>query len=200
MTDLVAERFAALAETTDDSDWLDVRRRARRRRARFVVPVALVAAAAIAAGAVAASGGWLFTGHDKAVLATTHVTVGGQSWQVTLTSNHGARVSYVCIGAMSGSKPAGGGTCDMVATHAPFTAARVDVPGGGQIWAGTTLGRMTRITVVDAAGRSHSAVPVEAPKGTKTPFRYWAVAVPRTIGMTLVAQFANGRSIRWNLR
>lgn len=45
------ERFAALANTTDDSDWLDVRRRARRARLRRPV---LVAAAAVLAIAVVA--------------------------------------------------------------------------------------------------------------------------------------------------
>lgn len=43
---LLAERFAALANPTDDSDWLDVRRRARRLRRRWL---ALPLAAALAA-------------------------------------------------------------------------------------------------------------------------------------------------------
>src|SRR3954463_4991787 len=44
MTDALDERFAALPDPTDDGDWLDVRRRARRPRGRLL----LAAAAAVA--------------------------------------------------------------------------------------------------------------------------------------------------------
>lgn len=51
MTDVLTERFAAIANTSDDSDWVDVRRRARRSRVRRPL---LALAAALAAVAVAA--------------------------------------------------------------------------------------------------------------------------------------------------
>ena len=50
MTSPLADRLAALAPQDDDSDWLDVRRRARRRGR---TPVVIAAAAAVAALAVA---------------------------------------------------------------------------------------------------------------------------------------------------
>ena len=46
MTDILFERFAALADLTDESDWLDVRRRARRRHLSIVVAAAAAAAVA----------------------------------------------------------------------------------------------------------------------------------------------------------
>jgi hypothetical protein len=52
---LLAERFAALASPLDDSDWLDVRRRARARRSRawLAMPLAAVVAAIAVGSALA---------------------------------------------------------------------------------------------------------------------------------------------------
>jgi hypothetical protein len=52
---LLAERFAALADTRDDSDWLDVRRRAglRRRRGWVALPIAAALAAVLVGSALA---------------------------------------------------------------------------------------------------------------------------------------------------
>jgi len=52
---LLTDRFAALADPLDDSDWLDVRRRAghRRSRARGLVPLAAALAALVAGSAFA---------------------------------------------------------------------------------------------------------------------------------------------------
>jgi hypothetical protein len=54
MTDLLEQHLSRLANPIDDSDWLDVRRRARLRRARPLV--ALVAAAAVVSVLVAMPG------------------------------------------------------------------------------------------------------------------------------------------------
>jgi hypothetical protein len=53
MTDLLAERFAALATPADDSDWLDVRRRARGRGRRLVLPLAAAVAVLVVGSALA---------------------------------------------------------------------------------------------------------------------------------------------------
>jgi hypothetical protein len=52
--DLLAERFAALTNTLDDSDWVDVRRRARPVPKRaLLIPVAAALAVVIAGSAFA---------------------------------------------------------------------------------------------------------------------------------------------------
>lgn len=53
MTDILADRFAAITDLTDASDWRDVRRRARRGSARR--PIRSLLAAAVAGAAVAAT-------------------------------------------------------------------------------------------------------------------------------------------------
>src|SRR5690348_15198390 len=103
MTDTLAERFAALADLHDDSDWLDVRRRARR-RTRFALPAALVAAAVLTAAAVAATGGWLFSGSDGRLVGVTHLTLHGQSWRVTLTEQKLGKTSFISVGATNGGR------------------------------------------------------------------------------------------------
>ena len=51
--DALALRFAAVADTRDDSDWLDVQRRVRRAKRRRVLTISLVAAAAVLVAAPA---------------------------------------------------------------------------------------------------------------------------------------------------
>lgn len=51
--DALALRFAAVADPSDDSDWLDVQRRLRRAKRRRVLTISLVAAAAVLVAAPA---------------------------------------------------------------------------------------------------------------------------------------------------
>ena len=199
MTDVLTERFAALADLNDDSDWLEVRRRARRRRTGVAVPAAIAAALALlAAAAVAAGNGWLFTSHDRQVTAETHVAFRGQTWRVTLTTRSGSWLSRVCVRV---SRPGGStistgcGASSPTALRPPFGARHVDV-AGGQIWAGATAPFIRRIVITDAAGRPHSTRTIGAPRGTKTPFHYWVVALDSSTGRSIVAYDSKGRAIR----
>lgn len=185
MTDVLHERFAALADSTDDSDWLDVRRRARGRR-RWVVPYVAASAAVVAAAAVAASGGWIFSTNGPRLTAVTHVSLHGTTWRVELTR--------LCL-RVSGTASAH--DCGR-RLGPPFGAQHVDV-AGGQIWAGETVGFTRRISITDAAGTAHTATAVKAPRGTKTPFRYWVIALDGTTAKSIAAYDARGRAIRKTL-
>ena len=81
MTDLLAERFAALVEPGQE-DWADVLQRARPRRRRLTVAAVAVAAALVTAAAVVAAGGWLFTKHGDTVSGQTSVQFHGAKYTV----------------------------------------------------------------------------------------------------------------------
>jgi hypothetical protein len=192
MTDVLAKRFEALAGSAE-GDWHDVRRRARRARARLAVPAAAVAAAIAAAAALAATGGWVFSTSDRHVTATTHVVLRGQTWNVSVTTA-GRRV---CFEVSAPDHPSPRASCVGLGANRraePFGALALAVPGG-QIWVGVTVGFARRIAITDAAGHAYSAPAVAAPKGTKTPFRYWAVAVAGTRARSITAYGANGRKL-----
>jgi hypothetical protein len=186
MNDVLAARFAALADTRDDSDWLDVRRRARRTHRRVAVAVAAGVAAVIATAAVAAGGGWIFSAHGPRLTAVTRVSLHGTTWRVELTR--------LCLRVSGGATAQDCGR----ALPPPFGARHVDVDGG-QIWAGETVGFARRISIADAAGTVHTASAVKAPRGTKTPFRYWVIALDGTKATSITAYDAHGRTLRKTL-
>lgn len=194
MTDVLSERFAPLADPTDDSDWLDVRRRARGRR-RVVGPAAAVAAAALAAAAFATGNGWLFRSHDRSVTAVSHVSLHGQTWRVTLTSRPLGGLSRLCVrlSGPGGTRTGGCGKAPSRLLGPPFRARHFDVDGG-QIWVGATVGFTRRIAITGADGHVHSTVAIRAPRGTKTPFRYWALAIDSS-ARSITAYGAHGRAI-----
>jgi hypothetical protein len=195
MTDLLEGRFAALADPTDDSDWRDVQHRAvRRGRARGAVLAVVAVAAVLAAAAVAAGDRWLFASHDHEVTAVTHVSLAGRAWRVSLTTRPG--LPRFCVRLSSPGGPAVAGGCGPGASRLvgpPFGARHFDVPGG-QIWVGATVGFARRIAITDADGRVHTTRTVAAPRGTRTPFRYWALALGAP-ARTITAYDARGRRI-----
>ncbi len=200
MTDLLAERFAALSDLHDDSDWLDVRRRARR-SGRLVLPVAAVAAAVAAAGAFAASSGWVFSAHDRQVTARTEVTVAGRTWQVSYSASTAQRSRFCLRAAASGE--ATRSQCGEMGPGSPrlgppLGGMRLAVPGG-QIWAGATVGFTRRVAITDAAGHTYTARAVRPPKGTKTPFRYWVIALGSSPAHTVTSYGSNGRKLTTTL-
>lgn len=180
MTEALAERLAAYASMHDDSDWLDVRRRARRRRARVTIPLAAAVAAAV----------------------TTDVRLGGRTWHVSYTANAGIRGRFCATASAAGAstrkacREMGPGSPRL---GPPLGAMKLAVPGG-QIWAGATVGFARRVAITDAAGVAHAAQAVRAPKGTKTPFRYWAIAIASSTARSITAYSAGGRSITSRLR
>jgi hypothetical protein len=197
MTDLLLERFAELADDTDDSDWDEVRRRARR---RYAVPVLAVAAATVTAAAVAGTSGWLFTSHDRQVTAVTYVAFHGGRWRIALSTRAGHWLSRPCVRF---TRP-GGATIAAGCSGAtnlglglPFSAEHV-VVDGGQIWAGATPAFVRRIAITDDAGDVHSTPTAAAPRGTRTPFRYWVVALDGN-ARVITAYGAGGRAFRRTL-
>jgi hypothetical protein len=198
MTDLLAERFALLADTTDDSDWLDVRRRARRAR-RFALPVAaLVAAALVGATALAAGGGWLFKGRGGEVTATRTLFFRGTTYRLTvnklagdlvcthLDDSQGRRLATGCGVPVLGEKPA------YHRPHVPpiplsFATSNfgVAVPGG-EIWFGAARSNVARVTLRNAAGRMLATGTTAAPPSLKTKLRFWSIAT-RVHGLDLTA-------------
>lgn len=202
MNDVVAERFAALADLSNESDWQDVHRRARRMRVRVAVPVAVAAATVVAAGAFAASSGWIFSSNDRQVTARTDVVVAGRTWQVSYSastrlhavfclraSSRGTRTRSECTEMGPGSPRLG----------PPLGGMKLTVPGG-RIWAGATVGFTRRVAITDAAGHVHRAQAVRPPKGTKTPFRYWVIALGTSPARSITSYGSNGRTITTKLR
>lgn len=200
MTDVLAERFAALSEVRDDSDWLDVRRRARRRRARVALPAAVIAAVA-AASAFAASGGWVFSSHDRQVTARIDVVVAGHTWHVSYATSTARHAVFCARASSSGSTDRS--KCAEMGPGSPrwgpaLGGMKLMVPGG-QIWAGATVGFARRIGITDAAGRTYMARTVKAPKGTKTPFRYWVIVLGSSPAHTITSYGSNGRKLTTTL-
>jgi hypothetical protein len=180
MTDLLEVRFAALADRADDSDWLDVRRRARRRTRRFALPMAAAGAAIVAAAALGAGGTWLFSSHDRQVTAVTHVSLHGQSWRIVLTTHAGSWLSPLCVTLSRPGVAAINGGCRGWALSrigGPTFGARHFEVEGGQIWTGATVPFARQIVITDTQGIVHSTRAIAAPRGTKTSFRYWAIAL-----------------------
>lgn len=196
MTNVLHDRFGALADRDDDSDWGDVRRRARGRRGPVVAPLTTLAAAALAAAALAAGNGWLFRSHDRAVTAVSTVSLHGRTWHVTLTTRPLGGLSRFCVhlSGPAGATVAGGcGKAPSRLLGPPFGARHFDVDGG-QIWVGATVGFTRRIAITGTDGHVYSTVTIRAPRGTKTPFRYWALALGSR-ARSITAYSARGRAI-----
>jgi hypothetical protein len=196
MTDVLQERISAIADRTDDSDWLDVKRRASRRRRRFVGPAAALVAAAVTAAAVAAGNGWLFHSHDRSVTAVTRVSLHGVAWRVTLTTRPVGGLARLCVRLSSAAGATVSGGCGRAPSRLlgpPFGARHFDIEGG-QIWVGAAVGFTRRIAITSADGRVSSTRAITAPRGTKTPFRYWAVAIDSP-ARSITAYDARGRAI-----
>jgi hypothetical protein len=179
MTDLLEARFATLADRTDDSDWLDVRRRARRPSRKWALIAAAAAAAIVAAASLAAGSAWLFSSHDRQVTAVTHVSLHGHTWRVALTTRAGNWLSRLCVELSRPGAPALSGGCAPAFSRLvgpPLGARHFDVDGG-QIWTGAIAGFARRISITDTRGHVHTTRAIAAPPGTKTLFRYWAIAL-----------------------
>lgn len=199
MTDALFERFAALADN-EAGDWSEVRRRARGARLRLAVPAAAIAAAIAAAAALAATGGWVFSTSDRQVTARTSVVVAGRTWHVSYSA--GTRMHAVFCLRASSTGIAARSRCTEMGRGSPrlgppLGAMKLAVPGG-QIWAGATVGFTRRVAITDAAGNVHKAQAVRPPKGTKTPLRYWVIALASP-ARTITSYGANGRTITTKL-
>jgi hypothetical protein len=169
-----------------------------------VLALAVAGAACAAAVAFAAGGGWLFSSHGQQIVGITHVALQGKPWRVTLKQE--ARrdgtsllVVYASRGKMESTR-AGGVFPSARSFGEPFAALEVYVPGG-QIWAGTTRSTIRRISITYYSGRVYTTDTIAAPRRAKTPYRYWALAVPGVApAASLTTQDVNGKAILWGLR
>jgi hypothetical protein len=199
VTDLLAERFAALTGPAAEADWLDVRRRARPARTPAAIALAAVFCAGVAAATVAAANGWLFASHARQVTAVTHVTFRGEEWRVSITTGGRLRVCVRLSRPGRLTMAAGCGTSPPRPIVLPLGARHVDVDGG-QIWVGSTLGFTRRIAITDTAGRVHTTRPVAAPRGAKTPFRFWVVPIDSGKATSIAVSDRRGRTLRFGVR
>jgi len=216
MTDLLAERFAAFADVTDDSNWLDVRRRARRGRRRFVPLIAAAAAVIVVAAALAAGGGWLFTKGGGEVQGTTHVQFHGKTYTAQALMDKGGRsfcillVPHQAISLAddlnnSVARGCGGSVLtvkglpqSLLPSSAPtgpaFGALNFD-QGRGQIWFGDTRPTIDTIAITDTHGhvfRTQTA----APASMQTAFRIWIVALPTSTAQTIAGYDKHGTLVQ----
>ncbi|HEY3962726.1 MAG TPA: hypothetical protein VGL84_09380 [Gaiellaceae bacterium] len=205
MTDVLAERFAAFVNTTDDGDWLDVQRRARRSRRRFLVSAVLVATAVCATAAFAANS-WLFPRTPDSVTAITHVQFHNASWRIYLTVTPDRAF---CATLTRGDARRTPGGCNIWVKPIPLIVRSTNsfhiqlatppfdglrhVDGRGELWYGVAQGNVARISITDANGHVTSTETVSAPKTTR---RFWALPLPSSHAMFLSGYDASGRLIR----
>jgi hypothetical protein len=207
MIDPLAERFFPLEDFSDDSDWLDVRRRARRGKP-IVVIVVVAVAVVLAAAALAATNSWLFDAEHGRTTGETTVSLHGHTYAIELQLWRDGRYfglhlfgdrahTHELIAAYGGSilaapnapavpliprlKPTGQAMFGM--------SYRVD---GGEIWFGDARPEVAKIVVLDTRGHAAETATVAPPRAFKTAFRFWALALPSSYGRTIVAYDAHG--------
>lgn len=219
MNDVLDERFAALTDPTDDGDWLDVRRRARRPRGRLLLAAAAVVAGLAAVTALAATGGWIFSRSGSQVTGVTHVSFHGRTWAVSVSTGGDSRFcrysDQACTGGFCAklTGPRTVSTCGiylvplptvprkhvaswLVLRRAfPFGALRLR-DGGGEIWFGEARADVTRIVLTDGRGGAFTAQTVQAPSRLRTTTRFWAVPLPASYARTIAAYSASGALVK----
>jgi hypothetical protein len=154
MTDALAERFAALEDTSDTSDWPDVAQRVGWRRRNLVPPLALLAAAIIAGSAIGAraTGVWVF-GNPKLpreFAGITTIDVGGVYYRVNAFNLLNGRTCVTLIRRKS----------DLAAERCiawPVAGRPFDVRifrvGDTRIWWGLGATGISRVTIAGPGNR-----------------------------------------------
>jgi hypothetical protein len=209
MNDVLADRLSALVDTRDDSNWRDVRRRARRSRPRYVAaPVAAAAAAAVvAAAALGAGSGWLFTKQDDGANGSTQIRFHDETWSLmSFMTNDGRWVSLDLVRAGKAVARASGGSALTVkgvpqgllqkgAAVGPAFGARFLEDRGGQIWFGDARPEVASIQITDRRGRVYRTT-TAAPQGSiRVAFRLWVVGLPASTAVTIAGFDARGRLV-----
>jgi len=213
MTDLLAERFAALAEPGQE-DWADVLQRARPQRRRLTIAAVTVAAALVTAAAVAAAGGWLFTKHGDTVSGQTSVQFHGAKYTVYAEVTSGGR--FLSLDLLKGKHylapgelpvASAGGNYVLAAPGVPAEPALPDPPapsgqpiagnayvrGGGEIVFGDARPDVGRVELRDRKGGVFSVETTAAPLQFRDAFRVWAVALPSSTAATISAYDHHGK-------
>ena len=211
MTDLLAERFAALVEPGHE-DWADVLQRARPHRRRLAFAVAAVATL-VTAAAVAAAGGWLFTKHGDTVNGQTSVLFHEASYTVYAEVSGGRDLSLVLLKgkpSLAGVEqplafasggyvlaapgvPAEPALRNPPAPSGPPIAGNAYVRGGGEIVFGDARPDVGRVELRDRKGHTFSAATVAAPLQFQDAFRVWVIALPSSTAVTISAYDKHGK-------
>jgi hypothetical protein len=206
MTDILADRFVAIADREDDGSWRDVRRRAETRgRRRWVAPAVAVAAVVLAAVAVAANGGWVFKrapGSEPSFART--FAFQGASWSLVGYADGDGRIACFSVGR----------TEALLARRQRCSTALMRLPGlssplagrvpitktgwssrGGEIWFGDALPSVARVAVTDTRGKTFvaPAVPVPTLPHPTVRFRLWLVALPSSQAVSIAAYDRHGK-------
>jgi hypothetical protein len=204
MTDILADRFFAIADVADDGDWRDVLRRAGRARRRRRTAVLVVAVAGIVTAlAVAANGGWIF-GHEaySEPSFSRSFSFHGARWSVGGYLTSEGRVSCFSIGRKETREPARA-KCRVYLLAPPgMVRARAittihDDQRGGQIWFGDARSAVTRVTITDDRGRTFTAAAVTSPTlpHPTARFRLWLIVLPSSTAITIAAYDSHGKRL-----
>ncbi len=214
MTDLLAERFAALVEPAE-KNWPDVLQRARPHRRRLAIAAVAVAAALLTAAAVAAAGGWLFTTHGDTVNGQTSVQFHGANYTVYAEVSGGRDLSLVLLRgkpSLAGVEqplafasgnyvlaapgvPAEPALPDPPDPSGPPVAGTAYVRGGGEIVFGDARPDVGRVELRDRKGHIFSAATAAAPVQFQDAFRVWVIALPFSTGVTISAYDKHGKLV-----
>lgn len=213
MTDLLAERFAALAEPAE-KDWADVVRRARPHRRRLTIAVVAVAAALVTAAAVAAAGGWLFTKHGDSISGQTSVQFHGAKYTIWANVISGGR--YLSLVLYKDKQSLAPGQLGVAFASGNYVLAAPGVPaepalpnppppsgppiagtaytrGGGEIVFGDARPDVGRVELRDRKGHTFSTATAAAPLRFQDAFRVWVIALPSSAAVTISAYDKHGK-------
>jgi hypothetical protein len=180
MTDVLAERFAAVADDLDDGDWREIARRGNRRRLTAGA-IAFVALAAVAA-ALAANDRWHFFDQGNGdVKAVTTIDYAGGRWTVELevapsglggaTEILRSPAGKVVASAMGGPLLTPRGRTHVLVESSTYADRH------GTIAFGLAAKEISAIRVVRRGGKTTSVATVAARPQLLGAARVWAVAV-----------------------
>lgn len=213
MTDLLAERFAALVEPAEQ-DWVDVLQRARPQRRRLKVAAVAVVAALVTAAAVVAASGWLFTKQDDTVNGQTVVQFHGANYTVYAEVGSGGRDLSLVL--LKGKPSLAGVEQPLAFASGNYVLAAPGVPpepalsnppapsgppiagtaytrGGGEIVFGDARPDVGRVELRDRKGHTFSAATAAAPLQFQDAFRVWVIALPASTATTISAYDKHGK-------
>ena len=201
MSDVLAERFAAIADRADDGSWRDVRRRARVGvgRRRVAVLVVALAGAVAAAAALAVNGGWVFKRAPSAEPSFARTfPFQGASWSVVGYLDGDGRVSCFSVGRTE-ALLARRERCSIHLTRPRRSSRPITKTGwssrGGEIWFGDARPSVARVAVTDTRGRTFTAPAVTAPTlpDPIVRFRLWLIALPSSKAVSIAAYDRHGK-------
>ena len=206
MSDLLADRFLAIADLADDGDWGDVRRRAgaNARHRRVPLLAAALAAVVVTAVAFAASGGWIFkrAPYAEPSFAKTF-SFQGASWSLVGYLDGNGGLTCFSVGrtdALLSARP----ECRIhLMTPPGFSPFSANEPlreldwahGRGEVWFGEARATVARVSITDSRGHTFTAPAVSAPTlpDPTAHYRLWLIALPTSWAVSISAYDRHGK-------